>query len=111
MKDDTLSKAEARLDTGPRSSPQSIALSLVSHTNVGKTTLARTLLNQTIGEVRDEAHVTDQADDYQLIATGQGDRLVLWDIPGFGDSARLTDAQFHKLTCIAQAGGFWERER
>ena len=27
------------------------------------------------------------------------------------DSARLTDAQFHKLTCIAQAGGFWERER
>ena len=29
----------------------------------------------------------------------------------FGDSARLTDAQFHKLTCIAQAGGFWERER
>jgi len=29
----------------------------------------------------------------------------------FGDSTRLTDAQFHKLTCIAQAGGFWERER
>lgn len=29
----------------------------------------------------------------------------------FGDSARLTDAQFHKLTCIAKAGGFWERER
>ena len=29
----------------------------------------------------------------------------------FGDSARLTDAQFHKLACIAQAGGFWERER
>ena len=29
----------------------------------------------------------------------------------FGENARLTDAQFHKLTCIAQAGGFWERER
>ena len=29
----------------------------------------------------------------------------------FGESARLTDAQFHKLTCIAKAGGFWERER
>jgi hypothetical protein len=27
------------------------------------------------------------------------------------ENARLTDAQFHKLTCIAQAGGFWERER
>ena len=29
----------------------------------------------------------------------------------FGESARLTDAQFHKLTCIAQAGGFWERDQ
>ena len=27
----------------------------------------------------------------------------------FGESARLTEAQFHKLTCITQAGGFWER--
>lgn len=29
----------------------------------------------------------------------------------FGARARLTEAQFHKLTCIAQAGGFWERAR
>ena len=29
----------------------------------------------------------------------------------FGARARLTEAQFHKLTCIAQAGGFWERDR
>jgi hypothetical protein len=29
----------------------------------------------------------------------------------FGESARLTEAQHHKLTCIAQAGGFWERAR
>ena len=29
----------------------------------------------------------------------------------FGENARLTDAQFHKLTCIAQAGGFWERDQ
>ncbi|WP_413877135.1 hypothetical protein [Albidovulum sp.] len=29
----------------------------------------------------------------------------------FGARARLTEAQFHKLTCIAQAGGFWEREQ
>ena len=38
--------------------PQTLSLSLVSHTNVGKTTLARTLLARDIGEVRDEAHVT-----------------------------------------------------
>ena len=31
----------------------SIHLSLVSHTNIGKTALARTLLNQDVGEVRD----------------------------------------------------------
>ena len=30
-----------------------VTLSLVSHTNVGKTTLARTLLKRDIGEVRD----------------------------------------------------------
>jgi len=30
--------------------PTTIALSLVSHTNVGKTTLARTLLGRDIGE-------------------------------------------------------------
>lgn len=29
----------------------------------------------------------------------------------FGESARLTDAQFQKLSCIAQAGGFWERDQ
>ena len=33
---------------------QTISLSLVSHTNVGKTTLARTLLNRNVGVVRDE---------------------------------------------------------
>ena len=27
----------------------------------------------------------------------------------FGTRARLTEAQHRKLTCIAQAGGFWER--
>ena len=41
------------------SRPGWITLGLVSHTNVGKTTLARTLLRRDVGEVRDEAHVTD----------------------------------------------------
>jgi hypothetical protein len=66
-----------------------IALSLISHTNVGKTTLARTLLRRDVGEVRDAAHVTETADAFVLAATPQGDELRLWDTPGFGDSARL----------------------
>jgi hypothetical protein len=69
--------------------PTRISLSLISHTNAGKTTLARTLLSQTVGEVRDAAHVTLDATAYPLIETPQGDALVLWDTPGFGDSARL----------------------
>ena len=27
----------------------------------------------------------------------------------YGSRARLSDAQEHKLRCIAQGGGFWER--
>ncbi|MCO5105827.1 MAG: DUF3482 domain-containing protein [Burkholderiaceae bacterium] len=69
--------------------PRTIALSLVSHTNVGKTTLARTLLGRDVGVVRDEAHVTEVAEAYPMIETADGDRMVLWDTPGFGDSARL----------------------
>ena len=67
----------------------SITFSLVSHTNVGKTTLARTLLQREIGEVRDQAHVTEFAEAHLLIESAAGDRLLLWDTPGFGDSVRL----------------------
>jgi hypothetical protein len=66
-----------------------VRLSLISHTNVGKTTLARTLLKRDVGEVRDAAHVTELAERYVLIETPEGDVLELWDTPGFGDSARL----------------------
>jgi hypothetical protein len=69
--------------------PQRVGLSLVSHTNVGKTTLARTLLGRDVGTVRDEPHVTDAAERYAMIDTPQGDVLELWDTPGFGDSVRL----------------------
>jgi len=69
--------------------PVSIQLSLISHTNAGKTTLARTLLGQDVGEVRDAPHVTDFATAYTLFKTDQGDALELWDTPGFGDTARL----------------------
>jgi 50S ribosome-binding GTPase/Domain of unknown function (DUF3482) len=69
--------------------PKTLSLSLVSHTNVGKTTLARTLLARDIGEVRDEAHVTETTESQLLVESPQGDRLLLWDTPGFGDSLRL----------------------
>lgn len=69
--------------------PVTIQLALVSHTNNGKTTLARTLLGADVGEVRDAAHVTTFAESHALMQTQHGDRLVLWDTPGFGDSVRL----------------------
>jgi hypothetical protein len=65
-----------------------ITLSLISHTNVGKTSLARTLLRREIGEVRDQPHVTTVAEAHVLIETDDA-RLLLWDTPGFGDTARL----------------------
>jgi len=69
-----------------------VTLTLVSHTNAGKTTLARTLLGRDIGEVRDAAHVTEFAEEHLLAESGEGPgghRLLLWDTPGFGDSVRL----------------------
>ena len=75
--------------TSPGARPGSIALSLVSHTNAGKTTLARTLLGRDIGEVRDAPHVTEFADAFTLLETPTGETLQLWDTPGFGDSLRL----------------------
>jgi GTPase SAR1 family protein len=74
------------------SSIQTIALSLVAHTNVGKTTLARTLLGRDIGEVRDAEHVTHTAERHVLVEAPHLDvlqRLELWDTPGFGDSELL----------------------
>jgi hypothetical protein len=66
-----------------------VTLSLVSHTNVGKTTLARTLLGEDVGEVRDEAHVTEESTRHVLQTDAAGRELILWDTPGFGDSRRL----------------------
>ena len=67
----------------------SVSLSVAAHTNVGKTTLVRTLLKQDIGEVGDRPHVTEDAERHTLIDTPSGDVLYLWDTPGFGNSARL----------------------
>jgi hypothetical protein len=77
------------VEAGSAQIPAEVALSLISHTNVGKTALARTLLGRDVGEVRDEAHVTSSAERYTMIESARGDVLSLWDTPGFGDSARL----------------------
>jgi hypothetical protein len=66
-----------------------VDINLLSHTNVGKTTLARTLLREDIGEVSDRAHVTEVAASHVLVESPVGDSLVLWDTPGFGDSTRV----------------------
>jgi hypothetical protein len=83
-----------------------IQLALISHTNNGKTTLARTLMGVDVGEVRDAAHVTVHSEPHTLLSTPQGDVLQLWDTPGFGDSVRLQKR-------LAQAGnpiGWFLRE-
>ncbi|MEO7863123.1 MAG: GTPase domain-containing protein [Nitrospirales bacterium] len=67
----------------------SITLSLISHTNIGKTTLARTLLRRDVGQVLDQAHVTLQNEHFVLLETSDGSRLNLWDTPGFGNSHKL----------------------
>jgi hypothetical protein len=65
-----------------------IAISLAGHTNLGKTTLARTLLRRDIGVVEDRPHVTDIADGHRL-AGDDAAEILLWDLPGFGDSVKL----------------------
>jgi hypothetical protein len=83
-----------------------VNISLLSHTNVGKTTLARTLLRQDIGEVADRPHVTELAEPNLMIESAAGDRLVLWDTPGFGDSARL----LRRLNLAGNALGWFLRQ-
>ena len=75
----------------PATSPDTvnIALVLISHTHNGKTTLSRTLLGADVGDVRDAAHVTLLSEAHTLLTSSAGDRLQLWDTPGFGDSVRL----------------------
>jgi hypothetical protein len=94
------------------SGPHSLQLSLVSHTNVGKTTLARTLLGRDVGEVRDAPHVTEFADAYEMLRTPQGETLRLWDTPGFGDSVRLLKRMRQSGNPIGWfLGQVWDRWR
>ncbi|WP_313300401.1 DUF3482 domain-containing protein [Diaphorobacter sp.] len=70
-------------------SARQIEWCLLSHTNIGKTTLTRTLLADDVGEIQDAAHVTSQSRRYLMQTDAEGDQLWLWDTPGFGDSVRL----------------------
>jgi GTPase SAR1 family protein len=88
------------------SDPVAIQFALVSHTNNGKTTLARTLVGMDVGEVRDAAHVTVLAESHLLLASPEGDTLQLWDTPGFGDSVRL----MRRLAIAGNPIGWFLRE-
>jgi hypothetical protein len=89
-----------------------ISLSLVSHTNAGKTTLARTLLAREVGTVRDAPHVTEFADVFTMLETPQGERLQLWDTPGFGDSVRLAMRLRERANPLGWfLGAVWDRWR
>ncbi|MBK8092847.1 MAG: DUF3482 domain-containing protein [Verrucomicrobiaceae bacterium] len=81
-------KKNNEADLAVRTDADIVTLSLISHTNTGKTTLARTLLRSDVGEVADAPHVTLFNTSYTLLHDS-GSLLRLWDTPGFGDSARL----------------------
>jgi hypothetical protein len=66
---------------------KTVVISLISHTNVGKTALARTLLRQDVGQVEDREHVTLKAEDYPMIEHGEL-TMRLWDTPGFASELR-----------------------
>ena len=68
------------------SEPSTISVGLVSHTNAGKTTLARTLLRRDIGEIADRPR--DEIAERHVRSRPQVTWLALW-TTGFGDSMRL----------------------
>ena len=79
---------------------QTISLSLVSHTNAGKSTLARTLLARDIGEVRDAPHVTEFAEVHTMLQSPTGDRLQLWDTAGQEEFDRLRSLSYDDTHAI-----------
>ncbi len=89
-----------------------IALSLISHTNIGKTTLARTLLRKDIGLVADRAHVTLENQKYTVLTTDAGESLELWDTPGFPNCQKiLSRVQGTKNPILRILTDVWDRFR
>ena len=58
---------------------QNISIAVVGHTNTGKTTLIRTLMKTSIGEVGDSANVTKKGQSYFF----EGLQATFIDTPGF----------------------------
>jgi hypothetical protein len=89
-----------------------VALSLISHTNIGKTTLARTLLRKDVGLVADRAHVTLDNQKYTVLETEAGESLQLWDTPGFPNCQKiLSRVQGAKNPIVRILTDVWDRFR
>lgn len=92
------------------SSEKEITLSLISHTNIGKTTLARTLLRKDIGIVADRAHVTLENKKYTVLKTENGESLRLWDTPGFPNCQKILKRLHGKKNPITRIlSEVWDR--
>jgi len=63
-------------------------IALASHTNIGKTSLLRTLLKRDVGEVSNKENVTQKSAGYFLL-NEQNARLKIWDTPGFNNVENL----------------------
>jgi Domain of unknown function (DUF3482)/50S ribosome-binding GTPase len=87
----------------------SIDLFLVSHTNVGKTTLIRTLLGKDVGEVFDSPDVTKALASYDLVTDPALGSLRLWDTPGFGDSFQLSKRLKRNNWVASTLRALWDR--
>ena len=78
-----------------------IDIFVVAHTNVGKTTLLRTLLGKDVGEIDDAPDVTLATVAYDLVNDHESGALRLWDTPGFSDSFRLAKRLLQKKRWVA----------
>jgi GTPase Era involved in 16S rRNA processing len=72
--------------------PQKINIAVSGNTNVGKTTLIRTLMKASIGEVRDAANVTTTCQSYQFDSL----QAIFTDTPGFQNPSD-TEEYFYEL--------------
>ncbi|MBG86547.1 MAG: hypothetical protein CMO80_06570, partial [Verrucomicrobiales bacterium] len=71
--------------------------------------MARTLLRRDVGEVFDQSHVTDVAEEFTLIEA-DGAAMKLWDTPGFGDSFRLwRRLQKTDTAVVGFVNNMWDR--
>lgn len=64
---------------------------LVAHTNVGKTTLIRTLLGKDVGEIEDAPDVTKAVTSYDLVVDRTAGALRLWDTRGSATASAWPD--------------------